>query len=345
MTIADLLFADARTENAPLFRACRGRRYIGFGPCNSTRAAVAGRYAACTIARLEQGIANQTSTADKPLNFADQNMAIAYGATVRSMEFNHPTYFVAPEFFNAIATTKLPQDLPVADLHWPVPVLTFILPKGALISPTDGECTYLTIARLPAGWKYTPEVEGQPIAGSHMTLINIITTAELNNSPLFARSHPEQGTLAEWVKGDPAYSTLNGEATIESFLGRLINGGKPSDVVTIPPSKDDLTFLDQIAELAAKLLFVMTAAPHLIEPAALVRAAKRKKGVEKPELWSPNILGRHYTMKREHQGGTHASPRAHIRNGHMRQQPYGPRNEKPTYRSIWIEPVLVGAYQ
>ena len=38
--------------------------------------------------------------------------------------------------------------------------------------------------------------------------------------------------------------------------------------------------------------------------------------------------------------GTHASPRTHWRCGHWRQHPIGSRKE-PSYKTIWIEPVLV----
>jgi hypothetical protein len=60
---------------------------------------------------------------------------------------------------------------------------------------------------------------------------------------------------------------------------------------------------------------------------------------------SPIIIGKDYRIQRSQEnfnGGTHTSPRTHWRSGHWRNQPYGKR-ENPQYKTIWLEPVLVGS--
>ena len=126
----------------------------------------------------------------------------------------------------------------------------------------------------------------------------------------------------------------------ESFMRRI--EGLDRIEPHLSPDKADLQFLNWIADLSLKLVLVMGSAPHLLEEAKLERPERMKHGHCRPELWSPNILGKHYTIKKEYQGGTHASPIIHLRGGFTRMQPYGPR-DNPTHRPKWIEPTLVGA--
>jgi len=84
---------------------------------------------------------------------------------------------------------------------------------------------------------------------------------------------------------------------------------------------------------------VMSARPELVERGGLARPAKKGK----PELWSPNFLGKSYRIRHDAAAsGAHASPRLHWRRGHWRHQAVGPR-EAPGHKLLWIEPVLVSA--
>lgn len=54
------------------------------------------------------------------------------------------------------------------------------------------------------------------------------------------------------------------------------------------------------------------------------------------------VIERHTEKEAAVKGeGTHASPRAHWRQGHFRSQPYGPR-DKVQYKTIWIRPTVIG---
>ena len=61
----------------------------------------------------------------------------------------------------------------------------------------------------------------------------------------------------------------------------------------------------------------------------------------KTGLWQPKWIGKNYRKKTEWQGGTHASPRLHRRDGHWRQQPYGPGRQE--IKRIWIDTMWVNA--
>lgn len=95
-----------------------------------------------------------------------------------------------------------------------------------------------------------------------------------------------------------------------------------------------------ILNVAFNLLFAMAARPELVENGR--KLGKHKKS--NSEIWTPNIIGRKYTVK------TNASAfntsedghtkRLHWRRGHFRHQPFGKGLTET--RVIWLEPVLVG---
>jgi hypothetical protein len=125
----------------------------------------------------------------------------------------------------------------------------------------------------------------------------------------------------------------------------------------------------KLCALFVRLLLVLGCeGPRYIEPELQVRAASVKHGRVRSELWSPTFVGRSYVLHRE-LGGTHASPRWHIRRRHIVRQAVGPRDKvvhvaslphtaeskvnwdavtdemKQTFwashREIWVEPVIV----
>lgn len=86
------------------------------------------------------------------------------------------------------------------------------------------------------------------------------------------------------------------------------------------------------------LLYAMAARPEYIETGKRIGTHRKNKS----EIWTPNIIGRKYAVKRSGESsGDHASPRMHWRRGHFRHQPYGPNLTET--KVIWIEPMLVNA--
>jgi hypothetical protein len=121
-----------------------------------------------------------------------------------------------------------------------------------------------------------------------------------------------------------------------------------------------------------KLLVILNLRPSLITHGTQERPRRVNHAREwKRELWGANFIGRGYRMVRERQG-THASPRMHIRRGHVTWQVAGPRTadafisastlprndrggvdwEKVApetrekflrcHKRLWLEPVLIG---
>jgi hypothetical protein len=134
----------------------------------------------------------------------------------------------------------------------------------------------------------------------------------------------------------------------------------------------DKELTEQVSALMLKLLVILNMRPALIAQGKQERPERLKHGkVAKRELWSANFIGRGYRLGRERQGA-HASPRLHIRRGHVTWQVTGPRTAdafvaagalprnaqgiidwaqvKPEVREkflrchkrLWLEPVLIG---
>jgi hypothetical protein len=76
---------------------------------------------------------------------------------------------------------------------------------------------------------------------------------------------------------------------------------------------------------AIKAASILSIAPELVDRGEFKKRAKMGVGGERVDLFSPRWLGRTYRLPaRPPGGGTHASPRAHMRRGHIRTVRCGP---------------------
>jgi hypothetical protein len=122
-----------------------------------------------------------------------------------------------------------------------------------------------------------------------------------------------------------------GEPALRAFL---TNSYDPKGFHT----RDDERIARQaLIRVVFNLIYVMAARPEYVERG-------RRLGVHRKsqqEVWEPNIIGRTYATKHDPSAetGTHASPRMHMRRGHIRHQAYGVGLAE--HKVIWIEPVLV----
>ena len=137
----------------------------------------------------------------------------------------------------------------------------------------------------------------------------------------------------------------------------------------------DKELTEHVSALMLKLLVILNMERSLITPAVLERPHRARHGkILRRELWSGNFIGRGYQMTRE-STGTHASPRLHIRRGHVTWQVIGQRGagvfisagalerndnggidwdkvapetrEKflQCHKRLWLQPVLIGGIQ
>jgi hypothetical protein len=272
---------------------------------------------------------------------ADCNMA---SMGMRLMQFKFPTYFVTKDFAESVVQSNPPSDLLLRDIKWPMQAMLFTFPHGFIKGIIGHDVPFLAIARLPAGDYPTHIINDLPALDRPWNRLPVVHNLKDRYVLMF-----QVMTSSLPIEYTGCYN-LN--ETIEALSTRVLEAGIDDRTYEIPGIRSDSevpkTGSEEEKKLNAwmngfsvSLLMAMTARPDLVEQGQCLRPAKFKHGRVKPELWSPNIIGRTYRILRVPSAdGTHASPRMHWRRGHYRHQRYGLGLQQ--VRVIWIEPVLVG---
>jgi len=244
--------------------------------------------------------------------------SIAYGV------INHGLHvlYVREQFAEAVAATDLPHDFTLDDLHWPMPGLVIGWPAGFMQEAVGRDLCFVYAANMDAGDYSVAAMPGCPTitvpqakVGWHYYAWDGQHLESFVSA--FHRDNPVDEAILNYGYTD--YTGIRDEAGVEA----------------------DKAMTDRVSALMLKLLVVLNTRPNLVERGHCVRPQRLKRGrVKHRELWSPNLIGWRYQVKRS---GTqiHASPRLHWRRGHLRNQPFGPGRRQR--RLVWIEPVLVGA--
>lgn len=253
-----------------------------------------------------------------------------------------PLFFIAPDLLKAVTATDFDGDINWVDLKLPYEHGIFVLPRGAFSHPEDGEVSMILWSRGGPGTYPPPTEIGIPpliVEDTFFVITALCADKGLWYDATLNAKHRPTLRLRNlfYREGDQAMPPAN------KFIV-----GLDEDL-----TETDSEFLENVGAILFGTIMAMNARPELYEPAKLERAIPAKSDRPRREFWSPNIIGRRYKIKREvprivdgkfvtssNPSGTHASPRAHWRRGHTRQQPYGPqRRERKT---IWIEPILIG---
>lgn len=275
-----------------------------------------------------------------------QYIAVAYAYMARVKKFLHvhgvdkwsigiisrlvqeqvPTYYAGKDLMLATMASK-PPDMKVIDLRWPRNALMFMLPHKFFDTPQGNHARFIGVC------KYT-----KSDSRVHWPSVGI-------DLPIhFDQFLGSIGTICLTSEGEVYAGWLPfGETTMLSeCLSFTKHEFHYSPSVRLKDAEKDSQFIYQCSDSAIRLLLAMQARPDLVESGSMVKPSRMKKGHYRPEIWQPNFIGRKYVTKREHQGGTHASPKLHWRSGHFRNQPYG-KKDSTLYKLIWIEPILIGA--
>lgn len=247
-----------------------------------------------------------------------------------------PLLFLAPKLLEAIERSDFADDINWTELKLPYECGCFLLPRGGMQHPTDGDVAYIFWNRVVPG-NYPGPIPG--IASMEITSTAMAVVAYCSGRGVWydfnlTASH------SPVLKLKNVFYTQPGEE--EPFLPL-------NTPVDAPLDPGDAEFLQKLGVVVFGTMLALNAKPQLYEPGKRLKVLKAKDGNK--EFWSPNVLGRMYVFKREALGGTHASPRMHWRRGHFKQQVYGRRIDelgykidavKREHKTIWIEPCLVG---
>ena len=76
-------------------------------------------------------------------------LATVHGQAALLPRYDVPTYYVSRELLAAVLRIELPDDLIFEAIPFPVDALVFMLPKGTVRHPSDGDCPFLVLSRTP----------------------------------------------------------------------------------------------------------------------------------------------------------------------------------------------------
>lgn len=262
-----------------------------------------------------------------------------------------PTFYVAPEFSEALVMTQPPEDMVLGDLEWPFDGMVFSLHEEFQKKYFGAIVPFVRVARIAAKLHRPPPMiqqayktnRGFGLEDSDYGEVAIIITATVmeKGRPVdYSGSFRESDSLGQMMS----------EASFDKFY-KDQERAFATGITDLGSDAEDLTLLRKIIAFVGHLLLAMNAVPEQIEPPHVIFPIKEKVQKKTPQrqwTWQPHFLGRQYRWEKEsvNHGGHHASPRLHPRRGHWRHQLIGPRVEDKSKRQkkvIWIRPTLVGA--
>lgn len=235
-----------------------------------------------------------------------------------------PLYFVSRDLLEAILLSDLPKNIAWPEIDMPMAAAVFMLPLGVVKHPIEGNIPFIA---------YLKSVKGVPqpdpfhyfkdLVADNTSFSTVAAATEMPNSPIY-------------------HTCIREDAQIHSHeaIHEYLHGMQPDYTGwgSLKMDEADRLFNEEMTAIVFRLIMAMHAKPELVSTGSFT--GKRLSKGEGPEIWTPNFIGRNYRCKREGPsdgGGWHV--RMHWRRGHMRQQPYGPRNT--LRKTIWIEPCLI----
>jgi len=320
--IKAVLYAEMEKAEPDLWGRCYPRHYSEAPACGQY-------YSPKSVARELIGVAMKMKSG--VIGKSEQYEFLFASQLCR---FRVPMFWLGKDLAVAISKTIPPMALEWNTMPMPFEAMTFMVPKGTLVHPLEGDASFIGFARFKAGER----LESKLLPPSPYASINGAMT-------IFAKTE-DGGHLMHWnipYDSFPTLSIPDLEETVMRYTGGEYE--HQSGWINSPHMTDeDNHFLVKIAHMVFGALLLMTERKDLVTPSRMLRRITRP---DKPirEYWSPNILGEKYTIKKVIAkvglGGTHASPRLHWVRGSYKMQAHGAN--RSLRKQIWIEPYLRGA--
>lgn len=300
-----------------LWEMSYARRYDNLGSFHSPKLAALGCADAAAKA-LQNGL-------------GDHAIRNEFMVSAQCAKHGYPTFFVTSTMLKACEQTNLPPELNWTEIPMPFPGMTFVFERGAIVHPEDKlDVPYIGIARTRAGERLVHPYPGTPTGKMGIGGMAMMTT-QVSPTTIFHMDFTMSEITSPLIRDIDRAAVQEYEVVHTDSLMKISPAGKE--------------FNKWLMLLALKLILVMNARPEQVSRGSLLRSVKPKRtGDPRVEYWSPNVLGRSYSVATE--GDTTAAPgeqghrRMHWRRGHFRQQPHGPNMS--LRKTIWLEPCLVG---
>jgi len=239
------------------------------------------------------------------------------------LQHHCPVYWVSEELLESVINTKLPKDLDIQDIRWPMHSFVLMLPLNKIKTPDSGDIGFIIVGHRNSGSQiFVPTEVNVGITENEKEIWGWYTIG-LKNLHAFTGSYHMNTPISEIIDSD------NDDIFVSVFLDKF--------------TEDDKKFSTQLNSVIFKLLLALASKPALTTEGSFTKRAKMtfcgKK--QKINLYSHNWIGENYRVAGRPVNGTHLSPELHWRKGHFRLQRHGKLFSK--IKSIWIEPVLIGA--
>lgn len=238
-----------------------------------------------------------------------------YCAACVAKEHAFPVFFVDAQLLSAVLNTDPPSGVRWTEMKLPFEAGVFCLPRGAFRYVDGSEVNHL-------GWLRAHKGDALRF-NERAPAVNALNDAFL----VYAQPLNDEGTVL--------FSNLNADE--RPYIDNSEVNDSWRGTFDLPLTSGDDEFLRLCRSLVFGLLMVMNARPALISYGR--REGKQSKKTRR-EFWTPNIIGRGYRAQREHQGGSHASPKAGWRHGHYTHQIIGNVRNNPDFVSAGSLPRL-----
>ena len=101
-------------------------------------------------------------------------LAVVHGQAALLLRYDVPTYYVSREILAAALRTELPDAVVFEAIPFPFDALVFMLPKGTVRHPTEGDCPFLVLSRTSKGQTLSlpiPELDFKVTADQNAVLV------------------------------------------------------------------------------------------------------------------------------------------------------------------------------
>jgi hypothetical protein len=260
------------------------------------------------------------------------SMKIYCWASLLALSCQTPTFFVTPQLVGAALRTELPGDLDLSRLGWPFPLLVFMLPRGIVRHPVEGDAPFVCIGLTPSKFG----LPGHPEPSIQLSYPHLLTVTMMPQSDPVQLYHTN-------VVVTPGI-TLD-QAKTQISIDKFYLGPDPVLLETTTDSiiLDSSKFGVGLWKLGLTILSLMAANPELVEYGPKLKMVKSKHPGQVPKQWyGPNIIGRLYRTQVKRDGALirGGSKRPHWVRGHLKNQPYGTKHA--LRKLIWIQPYRTG---
>jgi hypothetical protein len=249
-------------------------------------------------------------------------------------KYGVPMQWVTKDMMQAIMQTVPPIELDWYNMKLPFPAMTFMIPRGTLVHPTEGDATFVSYSRLRIG-ESVPALAVSPRNGA-------LNWVSANGGMIFFANTHDGGHLIHWNMPYEHFPVAD-LSKLDDLVMKYEDHEHSSGWLHSPTmTHEDTLFGAKVAHFIFGALLLMDRKPELISKGSFLKHIG--SGKERTQLWSPSILGEHYRIKREGAkmgiGSIHASPRGHWVRGFWREQRHGVKLSLT--KDVWIEPFWRG---